>query len=691
MSSQLSCFRVGDYVDVDSECRTGRVDSEGGKGYIESLSPTIDVRYVISGLLSPAVDRNRIHTAKIATTGRRKSFDGSRTPSILDYSYPEYRRQQRLIAVSSTSTSTRTNHVFNFDNCRFDFGNPADTRILLNLSLKKTDVVDIIDKLNKTNMKGWLRKNENLNNKISTTKNTHLNLEERNMVLKLLLCLKHINCQRAVNKVSYAWGVTRYTVQRLFKTETLEGGNLQRKTRRDKGLTVFNSEHRRQSTFTTFSVFKKIKRMENRGERFTKDQLYSSWMSLSDENMNRIEELTEQQKERCALLLVEIGQILRRTQGRLTWQQLASSLCGTGVPVVSHMSIARAIMSLPDSTYTTTRIFPLLNEATKRKRLEWSMNFWKFWTTVKVLTNVKVLLVHMDEKWFYSVAVRNKNKFVPFLGMQNKVSSTVQHKSHIHKEMLICTTAYLPHNNDMERGGMAYKVSMERVGKLLPAKRDSYKRVYNDDNTFSYPHIEQNIIRRKGELYFQSMEINATKEGSVSAPKFSLLKFFVEKEIPRLEKLTETLKESYNQPVIVRYQMDSAGPHTDVKLLDRLQEEFHVRGWILVRQPAQSPLTNVKDTCIFPSLSKTVSWNQSNLYNNKVLDGEELNTYVQVAFENLPLDTVARSYLGHHQMVNAIVEDNGDDNHMRSTSGSHCGVRRQSVVICDNENLSNNR
>ena len=109
---------------------------------------------------------------------------------------------------------------------------------------------------------------------------------------------------------------------------------------------------------------------------------------------------------------------------------------------------------------------------------------------------------------------------------------------------------------------------------------------------------------------------------------------------------------------------------------------------MLVRQPPQSPLTNIKDTCVFPSLSKTVRWNQSNLYNNKVLDGEELNTCVRVAFENLPLDTVARAYLGHHQMVNAIIEDNGGDNHMRTTSGLHCGVRRQSDVLYNDANLS---
>ena len=164
---------------------------------------------------------------------------------------------------------------------------------------------------------------------------------------------------------------------------------------------------------------------ERRGERLLNAQVYSAWFSLSDAEMLWFEESSEQQKDRCASLLVKIGETLKRIQGGLSWQQLASSIRGTGVPIARSMSIARTIMSLPDSCYTTTRIFPLLNEVTKQKRLEWSLNFWVFWTTVKSLTNVKVLLVHMDEKWFYSVGVRNKNKFVPFLGMQDKLSSSV--------------------------------------------------------------------------------------------------------------------------------------------------------------------------------------------------------------------------------------------------------------------------
>ena len=51
-----------------------------------------------------------------------------------------------------------------------------------------------------------------------------------------------MKCQRAVNKVQYAWGIGRHTIQRIIKKVALGVGSLKRKQRKDKGLTVFNSQ-----------------------------------------------------------------------------------------------------------------------------------------------------------------------------------------------------------------------------------------------------------------------------------------------------------------------------------------------------------------------------------------------------------------------------------------------------------------
>jgi hypothetical protein len=95
-----------------------------------------------------------------------------------------------------------------------------------------------------------------------------------------------------------------------------------------------------------------------------------------------------------------------------------------------------------------------LDRAKKLLRLEWAIGFWIFWESSKRLTlKVKVLL-----KWFYAIVVRNNKKQIPFLGVE-PVQHSVFNKLHIYKEMAICTTAFLPHDNDISNGGIAFKVS----------------------------------------------------------------------------------------------------------------------------------------------------------------------------------------------------------------------------------------
>ena len=37
-----------------------------------------------------------------------------------------------------------------------------------------------------------------------------------------------------------------------------------------------------------------------------------------------------------------------------------------------------------------------------------------------------------------------------------------------------------------------------------------------------------------------------------------------------------------------------------------IKREFDEHGWLFAQQPSQSPLTNIKDCCLFPALSKLV-------------------------------------------------------------------------------------
>ena len=210
MSSQL-VISNGAYVDLDPKVQRGRPNSEGGTGFITNVYPNISVFYVISGLTSPDGAKARLHFLRMGTVGRRRGIDGVLPPSILDHTYPEYRRQQRLIAELNANTRTNTNNQptrrTNIVNWRL-----INTRYLLSCSIHRNggDVLKIMERMNNTNDEGWLRIAEQIST-TTTPINTHL--LEKEMVVKLTMCLKII-CQRAVSKVGYAWGIHLQTIQR---------------------------------------------------------------------------------------------------------------------------------------------------------------------------------------------------------------------------------------------------------------------------------------------------------------------------------------------------------------------------------------------------------------------------------------------------------------------------------------------
>jgi hypothetical protein len=98
---------------------------------------------------------------------------------------------------------------------------------------------------------------------------------------------------------------------------------------------------------------------------------------------------------------------------------------------------------------------------------------------------------------------------------------------------------------------------------MMPAKQDSYKRVYKADGFFHYPKLHNNKLQQKGEEYFKSLDVTGNLNGTEKCPKFSLVEdYFKTHKFPALDCLVATLDS--NQPGVkhvVRYQMDGAGPH----------------------------------------------------------------------------------------------------------------------------------
>ena len=101
---------------------------------------------------------------------------------------------------------------------------------------------------------------------------------------------------------------------------------------------------------------------------------------------------------------------------------------------------------------------------------------------------------------------------------------------------------------------------------------------------------------------------------------------------------------------------------------------------MLVQQPPNSPMCNVKDAYIVPAMSKAFLSIHAATYNNKLLDGDDINNCVQQAWRDLPTTTILIAYLHDHQNANAIFFYN-------AARGLHYSVCCYSLPIYDKEAL----
>jgi hypothetical protein len=196
------------------------------------------------------------------------------------------------------------------------------------------------------------------------------------------------------------------------------------------------------------------------------------------------------------------------------------------------------------------------------------------------------------------------------------------------------------------------------------------------------PSYQRTDYKKKGDIIWQALEITGSnKGGSGKKAKFALKTWFQEVEIPRLaDALAQRrLFELGGVGIIMRYQWDSAGPHQDKTLIKFLQYEFSKRGWLFVCQPSQSPLTNVKDACIFPALSKKVAKEQGLSNGSLSLEGEKLWDVCRKVWDEFPEETIARAYAGHHQIGDAIYAEEGGDKFQQVKGGLHYGIRKAFV------------
>ena len=476
---------------------------------------------------------------------------------------------------------------------------------------------------------------------------------------------------------NHAFNVCRKKAQRSFKKFINNEFIVERKERKDKGTSVFKDDQKRKNTFTAYNAYKRRRCGEYRDStaRIPEQTLKTEFNALNADTREAYEQLALADYERSKYLWSELEEFLIKAKGKVSYNTMASYL---GNIVSVHTIIA--ILKEQEGFHTRKdRILPHLDQGKKELRMKWADTWWLFYLSCAAIpTSVaKIVLLHFDEKWFYAAVARTNNKVLTSIGLEPTDYYT-RHKSHIHKEMYAAFTAFAPNDNDITKGGVPIPVDCVRIGRMLPAKRDSFKRVYKDDGTYHHPHIEANRLRTKGNLYFTSLDLKGSSEGTEKKPKCSLLKIYKERVIAAIEReIVDKLSDNGRIRVIVIKQEDGAGAHNDKKYCDEMKKIFDEKGWLIFNQPPQSPITNVHDACIFPMMSKMVSREQATTFGSRLLKGEQLHqTVMKVWNDKSNTQALARAFAGHHQIVETIRQHKGDNKFLTEKGGLSFGVRR---------------
>ena len=528
-------YSVGEFIEVRAQTFVGRPNSDGGVCVIKHIHAdrSIDVNYVIDNKLEVNIAPDRIiNLNPLVTMARRRNVNDVDRPSILAPSHqpqstPRTTRPSPLLVSPPMSPSGASKVMIE------SRGWSKYERVLNPLLVFLRE--------GRKKSKGWLRREENeydvyednRHGKKKGEMKVQLSVKENNKLVHMKMELDRVKESIDVWPTSftpladlaYAFGIGHRKIVDCVNVHYSNGCTTKRKVRNDAGRTLFNSQAMRNKFYTPFEYYKKKQRKLHPGERITDQALKEAWVGLSEQLKHECQLGADNLKLVAANIEDVTKTALEKTNGSISWEKLASYIAGgeDKVQPVSKTALARHVMATEGFRYFATRTLPQCNQPqTKKRRLEWAISFHIFWEGAKMIaTKVQVVYFHIDEKWFYSLVIRMNNKLVPVWGVQG-VWNRIHHKNAIDKILAICAMAFAPIDNDIRKGGRAKKLTITRSGGMKTAQKDTYPRVYNDDGTYCYPKDPDNILRKKGEEYFENWEITGSKKTGKGKSKFAL-------------------------------------------------------------------------------------------------------------------------------------------------------------------------
>ena len=670
-------YHVGDLV---------QVNSSGLRAWIiiiDHVNSTCNIRYEIGGSMErnlPLSDLSLVSTAGEASSRSGQLRNHNLPPSARPSQQPNV-----IVPHAVASLQQKYANLKSIVKASYFHANAKDRRNLLPNPLYNY----LCEGYNQP--KGWIREIINSKDGVSDSNDSNRNDQHtqqqltstQNKVFVTLNTLfatsttiggKYRGWTKAIN---HAFGVCRRKAGRTFENFVDGDFNVQRKQRSDKGSSIFKDDFKRKQTFTAYNAFKRRRCGEYRESfgRIPETDIKNEYEALTEETKAAYQQLAAAEYERSKYLWSELEEFLLKCKGKVSYRTIAAHLGN----IVSHPTIISILKQQEGYHTRKDRILPSLDSGKRELRHKWADTFWLFYRSCAAIpTSVaKIVLLHFDEKWFYAAVARSNNKVLTSIGLEPTDYYT-RHKSHIHKEMFAVFTAFVLNENDITKGGDPIQVDCVRIGKMLPAKRDSYKRVYRDDGTYHHPHLPENKLRSKGQEYFTNLDLTGSSEGTEKNPKVSLLKMYKERVIAAIEReIIEKYNENGTVRVIVVKQEDGAGAHNDHKYVTEMKRIFRDKGWLIFNQPPQSPITNVHDACIFPMMSKKVSREQAVTFGSTLLKGEQLHeTIMKVWKDDANKQAIARAFAGHHQIVEEIRQNKGDNKFLSEKGGLSFGIRR---------------
>ena len=622
-----------------------------------------DVSFCELNITAMGDTSSRSGTNRHATLPPSAALNAARSNNAHDV-VPEYENMKRAIKLSSSFYSRL--------NCDPNTKHPLKEFLLSGKNKQKGWLREIFKKMDKN------RKDKPL----AAILCTNLTNEEA-MVLNIMSFIItafdpcHGIMKGAIFLLTHAFGIHMNTRTNLIRKFIHNDFSVERKTRKDKGESVFTSESKRRHVFTALNAYKKERGKEFREttSRIPHATLAAEFDALSPAQKEVYETLAQQDMVRSRTIWDDLKNFLLKTKGKVPYSAMEYHLGH----IVSKTTIMSILKSQEGYHMRKDRILPALDEATKKRRVVWAETFWWLWKMIRCCstTNIQFVLIHMDEKWFYALRTRANCKVLTSIGLEPS-DYYCHHKSHICKIMYVVVTAFVPIDNDITKGGKTIPIACVRVGRNVFAQKDSYKRVYRDDGTYHYPPLPQNRLQKRGDIVFKNLDITGSNEGTADKPKCSLLKIYKDEILPAIdEKVINVLNENGSQKVCVIKQEDSTGPHQDRTYCNEMAEEFARREWLIFNQPSQSPVTNVHDACIFPMMSKEVSKEQAVSFRSTLLRNEQLHQTVMKVWNNKSHRyAMSKAFAAHPQLVSAILEHKGDNNYLSEKGGLSFGIRR---------------